>query len=91
MTSPDYVFAPAYTLPTLTELEHYLLSNRHLPGVPSATEVEKNGIDLGDNQTLLLKKVEELTLYVIELNKKIEDMRKQNEKLKEEKLNGINK
>ena len=87
---PDYVFAPAYTLPTLPELENYLLANRHLPGVPSAKEVEKNGIDLGDNQTILLKKVEELTLYVIELNKKMEDMRKQNEKMKE-KLNSIDK
>jgi hypothetical protein len=50
--------------------------------VPTATEVQKEGIDLGDNQTILLKKVEELTLYTIELNKKIEILEKQNEELK---------
>lgn len=79
---PDYVFKPTYKLPSLTELEKYLVTNQHLPGVPTATEVEKNGIDLGDNQTILLKKVEELTLYMIELNKKVEALAKENETLK---------
>lgn len=80
-TWPDYVFKPTYKLPSLNDLEVYLKKNNHLPGMPSATEVEKNGIDLGDNQTILLKKVEELTLYMIELNKKIEARDKQNEVL----------
>jgi hypothetical protein len=69
---PDYVFEPAYKLSTLTEVENFLKENKHLPGVPSAAEIQKHGIDLGDNQTVLLKKVEELTLYAIEANKKIE-------------------
>jgi hypothetical protein len=69
---PDYVFEPAYKLSTLTEVENFLKENKHLPGVPSAAEIQKNGIDLGENQTILLKKVEELTLYTIEANKKIE-------------------
>lgn len=73
---PDYVFSPNYKLSTLSELEEYIQLNKHLPEVPTAAEVEKDGIDLGDNQTLLLKKVEELTLIVIELNKKIEKLEK---------------
>jgi trimeric autotransporter adhesin len=79
---PDYVFKPTYKLPSLNELEKYLLSNQHLPEVPAAEEVEKNGIDLGSNQAILLKKVEELTLYMIDLNKKVEALAKENEELK---------
>jgi hypothetical protein len=79
---PDYVFKPSYNLPSLNEVEIFLQKNNHLPDVPSAAEVEKNGIDLGDNQAILLKKVEELTLYMIELNKKVEALGKENEKLK---------
>ena len=80
-TWPDYVFKPTYKLPSLTDLEAYLIKNNHLPEVPAAEEVEKNGIDLGDNQTTLLKKVEELTLYMIELNKQMQTLAKENEKL----------
>jgi trimeric autotransporter adhesin len=79
---PDYVFKPSYKLTPLNELEIFLLKNQHLPDVPSATEVEKNGIDLGTNQAILLKKVEELTLYMIDLNKKVEALAKENEELK---------
>ena len=79
---PDYVFKSTYKLPTLNELEKYLLKNQHLPDVPSATEVEKNGIDIGEHQGLLLKKVEELTLYVIELNKKVVELSLENAELK---------
>ncbi len=87
---PDYVFAPSYKLKPLNELEAYILKNQHLPDVPPATEVQKNGIDLGDNQTILLKKVEELTLYMIELNKKVEAINKENEQLKKQ-VNSNNK
>ena len=69
---PDYVFDPIYKLPSLPEVESYLKHNRHLPDVPSAETVKKEGINLGENQAVLLKKIEELTLYVIEQNKKIE-------------------
>jgi hypothetical protein len=72
----DYVFAPAYKLRPLKEVENFIQTNQHLPEMPSAAEVDKNGIDVGDNQVLLLKKVEELTLYAIEQNKKQEAQQK---------------
>jgi hypothetical protein len=76
---PDYVFdTTIYKLPSLPEVETYLKQNRHLPEVPSAETVKKEGLNLGENQAVLLKKIEELTLYVIEQNKKLEE---QNEKL----------
>lgn len=55
----------------------YIKINKHLPEVPTATEVEKEGTDIGSTQTLLLKKIEELTLYVIEQNKRIEKFENQ--------------
>lgn len=79
---PDYVFEKNYRLLPLRELDLFIKENKHLPNVPTATEVEKDGIDLGANQTVLLKKVEELTLYIIEQDKKIEMLEKQNEQLK---------
>jgi hypothetical protein len=87
---PDYVFEPTYNLPTLSQVEAYITKHKHLQDVPSAAEVKEKGIDLGDNQTILLKKVEELTLYMIELNKKVEVLAKENEVLKK-KVNGDNK
>jgi Head domain of trimeric autotransporter adhesin len=86
-TWPDYVFEPTNKLPTLSQVEAYITKHKHLEGVPSAAEVKEKGIDLGDNQTILLKKVEELTLYMIELNKKVEVLAKENEELKK-KVNG---
>ena len=70
-TWADYVFHPSYDLPLLSEVEAYIKEHRHLKDIPSAKEVEKNGLDLGDNQAALLKKIEELTLYVIELQKQV--------------------
>jgi hypothetical protein len=69
---PDYVFDSSYQLTPLYQVEKYIQQNKHLPEVPSAAEVKKDGIDLGDNQAVLLKKIEELTLYIIEQNKKLE-------------------
>jgi hypothetical protein len=66
----DYVFAPDYKLPNLLEVEAYYKENRHLPEIPTAREIEEKGINVGDMNTLLLKKIEELTLYVVELEKK---------------------
>lgn len=74
---PDYVFHPGYKLPSLNDVDAYIKQNCHLPDVPSAAEVEKDGLDLGDNQATLLKKIEELTLYLIEQNKKNEELSKQ--------------
>lgn len=73
---PDYVFDSAYALPGLPEVERFIQSNKHLPGMPSAAAVEKTGVDLGGNQAVLLKKIEELTLYIIEQNKRIEKLEK---------------
>jgi hypothetical protein len=63
---PDYVFKPTYHLPTLAEVKTYIDKNHHLPEMPSAEQVEKDGLSLGDINAKLLKKVEELTLYLIE-------------------------
>ncbi len=69
---PDYVFDPAYNLPSLKETEAFIKANHHLPEVPSATAMQANGIELGKMNMLLLQKIEELTLHQIEQNKKIE-------------------
>ncbi len=81
---PDYVFHKSYSLPSLKEVEEFIKENNHLPGVPSATEIGKEGLDLGDGQAVLLKKIEELTLYVIELNKKVEILTAENEAIKKQ-------
>ena len=73
---PDYVFAKDYNLSTITELGDYINKNNRLPNMPTATEVEKNGIGVGELQTKLVEKIEELTLYILELNKRIEELEK---------------
>ncbi|MBT2563810.1 hypothetical protein J7E50_21375 [Pedobacter sp. ISL-68] len=80
---PDYVFAPNYELLPLPALEKYIHQYRHLPEVPSAAEAEKNGIALGEMNKLLLKKIEELTLHMIEHDRK---MNEQTEKLKQQQM-----
>jgi hypothetical protein len=67
---PDYVFSNNYKLMPLDQLEQSINANKHLPNIPAAAEVEKNGIMLGDMNRKLMEKVEELTLYIIDLNKK---------------------
>ena len=74
---PDYVFEEEYDLPTLESLQSYISANKHLPGVPSARDMEEYGIDLGIMNMLLLKKVEELTLYTLEQEKKINQLEKE--------------
>lgn len=71
-TWPDFVFEPAYQLPTLQEVEQYVNTNKHLPDMPSAATIAQEGLDLGEMNRKLLQKVEELTLYLIEGNKKNE-------------------
>lgn len=68
---PDYVFADDYKLPSLSEVENHINKNGHLMGIPSACEAEENGVSVGDMQKKLLEKIEELTLYVIILEKKV--------------------
>ncbi len=71
---PDYVFKKTYQLKPLTELQFFIDQNHHLPEIPKEAEVLKQGQDLGEMNKLLLKKVEELTLYLIEQNRRIEKM-----------------
>jgi hypothetical protein len=69
---PDYVFKTDYKLPTLPETEQFIQEHGHLPEVPKASEVEADGVSLGEMNKILLKKIEELTLQLIELNKKVD-------------------
>ncbi|CAL1519022.1 hypothetical protein [Chitinophaga sp. MM2321] len=66
---PDYVFHPDYELPSLQYVERFIREHRHLPGVASEKEILKDGLDLGEMNKTLLQKIEELTLYVIDLKK----------------------
>ncbi len=70
----DYVFDKKYRLRSLNDLEKFIQQNKHLPNIPSAKEVEEKGLHLGDTQKRMMEKIEELTLYIIELNKKIEKL-----------------
>ena len=78
---PDYVFEKSYKRLSLSELECYVSTEKHLPEMPSAQAVLKDGIDLGDMNVKLLKKIEELTLYLIEQNKQIEILKDKVNKL----------
>jgi len=69
---PDYVFEDDYTMPSLYELEASIKANKHLPGIPPACEVETEGIAVGDMQVKMMEKIEELTLYIIDLQKQID-------------------
>ncbi|MBN2890999.1 MAG: hypothetical protein JXL97_03955, partial [Bacteroidales bacterium] len=82
ITGADFVFEESYYLPPITEIEEYIKENKHLPDVPSAQEMQENGLDLAEMDILLLQKIEELTLYIIEQNKKIQKQQNELEKLK---------
>jgi len=73
---PDYVFAKDYNLMPISEVEQFITENQHLPGVPPAAEVEANGMNLGEINIILVQKVEELTLYIIQLQKQIDELKK---------------
>ena len=72
---PDYVFDSEYKLLSLSEVEQYIKANKHLPEVPSALQIRENGLSVGEMNTLLLKKVEELTLHLIELKKENDSLK----------------
>jgi hypothetical protein len=76
---PDYVFANDYKLKSLHEVEDYIKQNSHLPEIPSATQIEKNGLMLAEMNLSLLKKIEEMTLYMIEQNKQLIDLKNKQE------------
>lgn len=86
----DYVFKPNYKLPDLKDVEAYYLKNQHLPEIPSEKEIVENGMNVGDISVLLLKKIEELTIYTVDLNKQIKKLQEQNSDL-QKKMNNLNK
>jgi hypothetical protein len=80
-TGADFVFAKKYHLISLTELEKYIHQNKHLPGIKTAVEMSKEGVDVGNNETKLLQKMEELTLYIIEMKKENDNQKRAIERL----------
>jgi hypothetical protein len=87
---PDYVLDKKYPILPIKELEQYISKNKHLPDVPSASEIEKNGVNLGDMDAKLLKKIEELTLYIIKQQQESEQLKNEVKDL-EERVKSINK
>lgn len=73
---PDYVFNEDYKLPALSDIEKFIQQNKRLPNIPSASEVAKNGIEVGDIQKRMMEKIEELTLYIIDMQKQIDSLKK---------------
>jgi hypothetical protein len=76
---PDYVFEPNYNLRPLSEVKKFIVENKHLPNVPSAKEIQEKGLNLGEGNKILLEKVEEMTLYLIQME---ENLARQGELLK---------
>ncbi|MFY0255559.1 hypothetical protein ACDQ55_16570 [Chitinophaga sp. 30R24] len=80
---PDFVFAKDYQLPSLADVAAYVNKNGHLEGVPSAEEFGKQGIELGKMNTILLQKIEEMTLYLIDMKQQQDKLSAENKSLKE--------
>ncbi len=78
----DFVFNEDYKLPTLEEVENHIQEKGHLANIPSEKEVIQNGINLGTMDAKLLQKIEELTLYIIKINKRVVELEKENSQLK---------
>lgn len=79
----DFVFADDYKLPSIADVEAFITVNKHLPNVPSEAEVLENGLDVANMQAIQQQKIEELTLYIIQLRKEIEDIKVEMELLKQ--------
>lgn len=77
----DFVFDSSYTLPSLKQVQSYIKDNHHLPDMPSAEEVKERGLDVGEMNKKLLQKIEELTLYLINQQQQISELKQQNEQL----------
>ena len=78
----DFVFEEKYHLPKLEEVEKYVKEKKHLPEIASAKEMEKEGVNVGEFQIKLLQKIEELTLYLIEQKKEIQNLKSENKEIK---------
>ncbi|WP_255069376.1 hypothetical protein [Lacihabitans sp. LS3-19] len=85
----DYVFEPIYksNMMSLEEVEEFTLENKHLPNVPSAQNMKDNGLEVGETSKMFMEKIEELTLYMIELNKDVKALKLENELLKSKLVN----
>lgn len=81
---PDYVFAKDYYLMPLGELKKYIKDNHHLPNIPSAKEVEENGLGMGELNLKQVEKIEELTLYILQLDERLQKLEAENAALKEQ-------
>jgi hypothetical protein len=83
----DYVFEPEYKakMLSLEEVEKYINTNKHLPNVPSTAEVQKEGLDFHQTSRMFMEKIEELTLYMIDMKKEINALKEENESLKAKK------
>jgi hypothetical protein len=79
---PDYVFANEYKLPSLKDVQSFYNANKHLPGVPTAKEIEEKGININEMSTIQMQKIEELTIYLVQLKEEVEQLKKENELLK---------
>ncbi|GHN02422.1 hypothetical protein WSM22_39110 [Cytophagales bacterium WSM2-2] len=79
---PDYVFSKDYSLMPLQEVEKFIEVNRHLPGVPSQEEIKKEGLNLGEMEMIMMKKIEELTLHMIQIEKENKLIQSENASLK---------
>ncbi len=74
---PDYVFAADYKLISLKELDTFIQDNGHLPNIPNAETIQESGLDVGEMQRLIIEKIEELSLYIIQQQKEIEKLKRQ--------------
>jgi hypothetical protein len=86
----DHVFAPGYKLKSINEVDAFIQTNKHLPGIPSAANMVKEGLDVAAMDAKLLEKIEELTLYVITLNKRLQQVEKENKAFRKNKTTGKN-
>lgn len=83
----DYVFQNDYKLSSLSEVERFIQENKHLPNIPSAEQFKANGYKVGEMDEMLLRKIEEITLYLIEQNKRIVILEEENRQLRAKKRN----
>jgi hypothetical protein len=83
----DYVFEKDYQLRSLDNVAKYIAQNKHLPGIPSAEEIRKNGLAVGEVQTKMMEKIEELTLYLIDLSERFKALEKENLVIRKKSVN----
>jgi len=83
----DYVFDSSYKLRPLDEVANFVSQNKHLPNIPPASEVETNGVKMGDMSKKMMEKIEEITLYLLDMNTRLKALENENETLKNKMAN----